>query len=256
MRPDPYAWSPLADEAVVLVPALLLAYAVAARAERTDRRRVVLFAAGAALIVVVFVTPLQALSLHYLLTAHLLQNVALAEWAPALCIAGLPPVAAARLARLPEIRLLTRPIVALPVWVATYLIWHIPVIYDAALEHPAWLLHLEHLSYLVAGGLLWWPVFQDVPHRMSSGAKAIYLFLAFVLASPLGLLLGLLPQVVYDFYGRAPRIWGLSHIGDQQLAGITMVSEQALVFFAVSVAFLTRHLREEEAREQFRSFVS
>ena len=84
MRPDPYAWSPLADEAVVLVPALLLAYAVAARAERTDRRRVVLFAAGAALIVVAFVTPLQALSLHYLLTAHLLQNVALAEWAPAL----------------------------------------------------------------------------------------------------------------------------------------------------------------------------
>jgi hypothetical protein len=33
-----------------------------------------------------------------------------------------------------------------------------------------------------------------------------------------------------------------------------MVSEQALVFFAVSVAFLVRHLREEESREQFRSF--
>ena len=57
----------------------------------------------------------------------------------------------------------------------------------------------------------------------------------------------LIEKLKVDYYG--------TEVPLQQIAGITMVSEQALVFFAVSVAFLTRHLREEEAREQFRSFV-
>ena len=68
-----------------------------------------------------------------------------------------------------------------------------------------------------------------------------------MLASPLGLLLALLPRPVYDFYGRAPeRLWGLSRLADQQLAGLTMASEQAVVFFAVFAFFFLRFLRDEE----------
>jgi putative membrane protein len=254
MRPEPYAWGLLEDEVLVLVPLLLVAYLVAARFERPSRGRALAYGAGVALILVAFVTPLESLSLHYLLSAHLLQNVVLAEWAPALCVLGLPPLVAARLASGRGLRFLTRPLVALPVWLATYFAWHVPWAYDTALEHPASLLHLEHLSYLAAGALLWWPVLQDAPHRLSSGAKSLYAFGAFVLASPLGLLLALLPRTVYHFYERAPELWALSHLADQQLAGVTMAAEQAVVFFAVFVTYLARHLREEETREQFRSF--
>jgi len=67
------------------------------------------------------------------------------------------------------------------------------------------------------------------------------------------LLLALLPRTVYAFYERAPELWGLSHLADQQIAGVTMAVEQAVVFFAVFVALLTRHLGEEERREQWRS---
>jgi cytochrome c oxidase assembly factor CtaG len=253
MHPEAYAWGFTEDEVVVLVPLLVVAYLVAAQIERPSRGRACAFAAGAALILLAFLTPLQSLSLHYLLTAHLLQNVVLAEWAPGLCVLGLAPLVATRFTESAVLRRLTRPAVALPLWLATYFAWHVPSAYDAALEHPTWMLHLEHISYLAAGALLWWPVVQDVPHRLSSGAKSLYVFAAFVLASPLGLLLALLPTTVYDFYERAPHLWGLSHLADQQLAGVTMASEQAVVFFAVFVAFLARHLREEEGREQFRS---
>jgi len=230
----------------VLVPGLTLAYLVATRGH-ASRGRVAAFLAGQVLILLAFVTPLQAMALHYLLAAHLLQNVVLAEWAPALCVLGLPPALAAVLARTRTIRVLTNPLVALPLWLGTYFAWHVPIAYDTALEHPTWMLHLEHLCYFVTGCLLWWPVVHAAPRRLHDSAKAVYLFAAFVLASPLGLLLALLPRPVFDFYARAPeRLWGLSRLADQQLAGITMAAEQAVVFFAVFTFFFLRFLRDEE----------
>ena len=243
---NPYEWGWDA-EALGLVPALSLAYLVAVRRFPTSRARIAAFAAGQLLVLAVFLTPVQSIALCYLLAAHLLQNVVLAEWAPALCVAGLSPALAARLARLPAGRGLTNPFVALPIWLAVYFAWHLPWAYDAALRRPHWLLHLEHLSYFVAGCLVWWPVLQDAPRRLTSAAKAVYLFAAFVLASPLGLLLALLPRPVYDVYEHAPeRLWSLSALTDQELAGITMATEQAVVFFAVFTFFFLRFLRDEE----------
>jgi cytochrome c oxidase assembly factor CtaG len=82
--------------------------------------------------------------------------------------------------------------------------------------------------------------------------RAAFLFGAFVLASPLGLLLALLPSAVYDFYEDAPRLWGLSPLSDQQLAGITMTAEQAVVFFAAFALFVRRFLHEEASADTFR----
>jgi cytochrome c oxidase assembly factor CtaG len=177
---------------------------------------------------------------------HLLQNVILAEWAPALLVLGVPAVVAERLARFSAVRQLTRPPVALGLWLLTYFAWHLPPAYDTALEHPATLLHLEHACYLVAGSLLWWPVFQDAPHRVSNAAKALYLFLAFVLASPIGLLLALAPEPAYDYYVEGGGLWGLGAHSDQQLAGVTMAVEQAIVFFAVFAVYFFRFLADEE----------
>jgi putative membrane protein len=216
--------------------------------KRTESWRIAAFAAGCLLLLVTAVTPLDSLTYH-LLSAHLLQNVVLAEWAPALLVLGIPPFLAARLARLPGARVLTWAPVALGLWLVTYFAWHLPAAYDAALENTA-LLHLEHVCYLAAGVLLWWPVFQDAPHRLSSAARALYLFVAFVLASPIGLLLALLPEPAYDWYVEGDRLWGLSAHADQQLAGVTMSVEQAIVFFAIFAVFFFRFLTEEERAGQ------
>jgi cytochrome c oxidase assembly factor CtaG len=227
-------------EAVGLVPALGAAYLLAGRRVPLGRHRLAALGLGLGLILASFATGLQPLATGTFLWAHLLQNVVLAEWAPALLLLALPPVLARRAGGFP----LFRPLVALPLWLAAYYAWHLPWLYDLALRHPHSLLHLEHLTYLLAGACLWWPV---VHGELPAGGKAAYLFAAFVLASPLGLLLALVPRAVYPFYVHAPRTWGPSPLGDQQIAGVTMAAEEAVVFFAVFAAYLLRFLRDEQA---------
>src|SRR5882762_1231636 len=102
----------LSAEAVGFVPALALGYALVARVESPGRLRLAAAAAGLALIFAAFVTELQPLALHTFLWAHLLQNVVLAEWAPALLVFAVPR----RLGLRASTFLLFRPLVALPLW--------------------------------------------------------------------------------------------------------------------------------------------
>jgi putative membrane protein len=243
MEPSPWSFQPAAGE-IVLVLALAVAYVPLARAYGATRARVLTYAAGVALTAVALLTPLSTIALHYLLAAHLLQNVVLAEWAPLLLVIGIPPALAERAGRNALWRTLTHPLVALPVWVATYAAWHVPAAYDAALRNHA-LLHFEHVTYLAAGVLLWWPVVQDAPHEVASSHRAVYMFAAFLIASPISLLLTLLPEPIYAFYEEAPRLWGLSALADQEIAGVIMSASEAIVFFAAFAIFVFRFFAEE-----------
>jgi len=242
-----YAWQADVDTTVV-IPALSLLYLYAVGRFGASRRQIGCYAASMALLAVAFWTPLHHLGLHYLLTAHLLQNVILAEWAPLLAVLGVSAPLAVALARWRVWRVLVHPAVALPLWLVDYFAWHVPFVYQAALDRQTWLIHLEPACYFATGILMWWPIVQDVPRRLASGARAAYAFAAFLFASPLGLLAALLPRPVYDFYVDArPRVWGLSPLADQQIAGVTMASEQAIVLFVVFLYWFRRFLAEEGA---------
>jgi cytochrome c oxidase assembly factor CtaG len=246
---NPYSW-PLDVDAIAVLVLLGGGYVLVWRRFAASGLRAAAFTLGLVLIAAVQLTPLATIANHRLLSIHLLQNVTLAEWTPALCVAGLSPAIAAAAARIPLWRRLTLPLVALPTWLTAYYLWHLPWPYDAALRHQSSLLHLEHATYFATGVLLWWPV---VHGRIGSGAKALYLFAAFVLCSPLGLVLALLPTPLYDFYEHVPRLWGLSPLTDQQIAGVAMVGEQAVVFFVVIAVLVLRFFREEEAADSFRA---
>ncbi len=243
MGGDPYAWSWNA-EALVAIPAISLAYLLALRRYPTPAWRIACFASALVLLLAVTITPLETIALEYLLSIHLLQNVVLAEWAPALVVLAIPPALAVTLPRVP--------VPALLLWVVNYGVWHLPWAYDAALRNPHTLLHLEHALYLATGVLLWWPI---VHGRHSPGFKAGYLFAAFALASPIGLLLALIPEPVYEFYVDAPKeLWGLAPLVDQQIAGVTMSLEQATIFFAAFAFFFARFLREQDTvKDDFES---
>jgi cytochrome c oxidase assembly factor CtaG len=227
-------------EAIGLAPALALGLALGARRGGIPRPRLAAGALGIALLFAAFCTQLEPLANHTFLWAHLLQNVVLAEWVPALLVLAVPPWLATRASCFP----LFRPMVALPLWLAAYYTWHLPWIYDTALRNPHSLLHVEHLTYLAAGICVWWPVVHGYG---SAGTKAAYLFAAFVLASPLGLLLALIPRAIYPFYAHAPRTWGPRPLVDQQIAGVTMAAEEAVVFFGAFAAYLLRFLADEQA---------
>ena len=194
--------------------------------------RRVAFGAGLALLAVALVPPLHDLAFEAL-TMHLLQNVVVAEWAPALLAFGLSPESGRRLAaRVPLAA-------GLLAWLLSYYVWHAPPLYDEALRNPTPLLHLEHACYLAGGLALWLPVAHG---RHAPAVKAAYLFAAFLLASPVGLMLALVPEPIYDFYDGH---WGLTALEDQQVAGITMAMAEAVVFFAAFTYYVRRFMRDD-----------
>jgi putative membrane protein len=134
---------------------------------------------------------------------------------------------------------LTRPVAAFVVGNLIVAIWHLPGPYDAALRHEA--LHVvQHLSFLVAALLVWWPVLGPLPAwpRLSPPVQCLYLFLESIPGSIIGAFITLAAPGVYDFYDRAPRIWGIDLATDQQMAGLLMwVGAQLLYLLWITIVF-------------------
>ena len=99
---------------------------------------------------------------------------------------------------------------------------HLPVVYGAAVAHP--LLHdVEHAVYLVAGGLMWWPILSPLKEqRLSYPLQVLYLFGGGMFMMVLGIVFTFSPIVFYSPYQSAPRLWGISALTDQQLGGLIM----------------------------------
>jgi cytochrome c oxidase assembly factor CtaG len=128
--PSPGSWH-AAWEEVAALALVAVAYGAVVRKYEISTLRRRAFDTALLVALAAVISPLATLALHYFLWAHLLQNVALAEWAPALAVVGISPALAAALGRNGAVRALVHPLVALPVWLAVYGIWHVPALYDA-----------------------------------------------------------------------------------------------------------------------------
>lgn len=250
MTPSP--WSLTFEPAFVVLAAIaVVLYARAWRREPGPGWRAWCFAGGVALVVAALNSPLGTIAIEYLVLFHLLQNVIVADWAPPLLLIGLTPAMRTAIARRGGDRLaaLTRPAVALPVWLVTWYVVHLGAVYDAAVRSTA-LLAVEHAVLLAVGLGFWWPVICDVPRAAATLTRIAYVFAAFVFSAFLGLALTFAPPV-YDYYESRPeRLWGISAEQDQNLGGILMSTEQALVFFVAIAWLLTRLFREEAEAEE------
>ena len=248
----PSAWSFTFEPLFVLLGGVALwLYARASRTAPATRGRASVFAAGVLLIVLALNSPLETIAVEYLVLFHLLQNVIISDWAPPLLILGLTPAMREALAARGGALFarVTRPVVALPIWLVGWYVVHLGGVYDLALRHPV-LLNVEHLLMIGIGFLFWWPVLADVPRSVPTLGRIGYVFTAFVTSAFLGLALTFAPPLYGYYEGRPDRLWGISAAQDQNLGGILMTSEQAIVFFAAIAWLLVRLFREEEAAEQ------
>jgi putative membrane protein len=251
VSPYRFGWEPfflvLAGVAAVLY---VRALRRAAPDERPSPGRVVLFALGLALVAVPVNSPLETLSAHYLLLAHLLQNALIADWGPPLLILGLSSSMRRGVARVGgrPLHLVTHPALALGFWLVVWYGVHLPVFYDWALD-GGWPLNVEHALLLAAGLVFWWPVLGE-PRRLEPVGALAYLGIAFITAPWLSLAYIFTSSPFYSFYEHADRLWGLSPVRDQNLAGILMNAEQtSIILFAFGWA-LVRVLAEEEAAQR------
>ena len=220
-------------------------------------RQTAFFGSGVLLMLLTLIGPLDFLGDHYLFSAHMLEHILLYLAVPPLLLLGLPPtpvqsLLSIELAAKTE-RFLRRPAFAGPLAVATMWLWHLPVLYNAALNNEA--IHAaEHLSVLVAGTIFFWPIFTPLQsHRLSPVIGAVYIFTAMSANMILGILLTFSPVGYYPTYlGSSDgteifqlirTVWKLDPQSDLNLGGMFMWIIGGLLYFVSLLAVTIRLYR-------------
>jgi putative membrane protein len=202
-------------------------------------RQLAAFIGSLVAILVALVSPLDGLGEDYLFSAHMVQHLLLGDIAPLLMLLALSRVIMRPLTRRLQaveraLGPLAHPASALILWLGLVYLWHVPALYNAALEHSA--AHaLQHVSFFTAGTLVWWPLIQPVPmrHRLTGMWTFAYIGAAKLGLASLGLYLTWTSTVAFTFYEKVPRIWGLSAISDQNVGGAIMMVEQSVLLVSV-----------------------
>jgi cytochrome c oxidase assembly factor CtaG len=216
--------------------------------------RLALWWAGIAGLFVALISPIDRIG-EQLATAHMIQHLLLAD---------LVPIAFTLALTKHILRPVTRhvhriekaagpfghPAFGVVAYVGAMWFWHIPALYNAALEHSG--IHvLEHLSFAAAGLLYWWHLLSPIRSRMRLAGMGPILYMAStkLLVGFLGILLAFSPELLYAYDWQGTK-WGLTPLDDQHVAGLVMALEQSIVM-GIALAYLFfRMLAESEAEDQ------
>ena len=234
------------------------------RARRFPAWRLAAFLGGLAAVWVAAASPLDAFS-GLLLTAHMAQHLLFMAVAPPLLLLGAPyvpilrglPRALVREGLGPFLawpaakrfgRLLTHPVTGLCAMAAAMWGWHVPAAYELALRSETWH-EIEHATFLAASTLFWWPVVRPWPSRPQwpDWARPLYLLAGDLQNTVLSAVLVFSDRVdvLYSTYAAAPRLFGLTALEDQALAGALMWVAGSLAFLVPAAAFAWQLLAPE-----------
>jgi putative membrane protein len=240
-----------------IVPTLVVAALYARRVLTLRQRgtpvprwRIWLFSLGILTLLVALVSPVHALG-ERMFSFHMLQHVMLGDLAPLALLAGLTgPILRPALAWLHRLRFLAHPLVALPLWAVNLYVWHLPFLYDAAVRHDS--VHaLEHFCFFTGGTIMWLPVLETLPapEWFGTGAKLGYIAAVRVVETILGNVFFWSGSVFYAVYEQQQRLFGLSALADQGLAGAVMMIEGSIVTLVALAWLFLKMAGEGELRQ-------
>jgi putative membrane protein len=240
---------------------LLAAYFAATRFKPV--KQAALFVLGVLVMLLTLVGPLDVLGDDYMFSAHMAEHLLLMLVVPPLLLLGMPrPVIERALTAAPVAemeRVLRQPLVAWIIGVGTLWVWHLPVLYNAALSSEN--IHIiEHLTMMIAGTVLFWPVLSPLPDsRIDVGYDLAYLFTAAAANMLLGVFLSFVAVGAYPLYLRESdgsgifRLirngWGVSPAQDLHLGGLIMWVLGGLVFLITLVGVFARWYRDDTRAE-------
>jgi putative membrane protein len=144
---------------------------------------------------------------------------------------------------------LTQPWTATALQAAALWLWHLPTLFDRALDSDGW--HIaQHLSFLVSALLFWTAMLDRRQAGRALGAPVLCLFVTSVVSGALGALMAFSQSPWYARYaqlGLAP--FGLTPVEDQQVAGLLMWVPGGLVHVAAALLLIAAALREPASTE-------
>jgi putative membrane protein len=249
------SWEPLQ-----LLPAVLAAGAYALRARNLSRQgrpvpvaREASFFAGIALIFVSLASPLAHLG-GELIMAHMAQHLVMADLAALLIVLGLTgPLLQPLLAHplLQRLRWLTHPAVALPLWIVNLYVWHLPALYQGALNSQP--VHaLQHASFIGFGICMWTALLGPLPAPawFGNGARFLYVVVVRLAGALLGNVFIWSGSVFYPDYRRGQAYWDITALHDQGVAGTIMMVEGSVVTIVLLGWLFLKTAREAEERQE------
>ena len=196
--------------------------------------------------------PIHDLSDTYLFSAHMVQHLLLTMLMPPLMILGVPGWMLRPLLRNRVIRAIarrvTKPIACFVIFNLVIAVWHLPIFYNAAMDNHN--IHiLEHLMFMAAAVLMWWPITSQLPElpRLSYPGQMLYCFLMILPMSIVAIYISMADQVLYPAYSAAPRVTSLSPLEDQLLGGLIMWVPGGVIFMIImTVVFFRWAARGED----------
>ena len=221
------------------------------------RRQIAWYTSGVVLYLAVEMWPLHDIAEQSLYSAHMVQHLVLAFIVPPALLIGMPSWLIRYLVGpiLPALRFLTRPLIALVLFNAALAWLHAPGVVRGMLEGAAFHLFV-HVVVVVTAFLMWWPVIgpiSDFP-KLSPPAAMGYLFLQSLVPLIPASFLTFASEPVYRVYEGTPRLWGLSVLDDQLIAGLIMkIGGGVILWTAITVIFFRWALAEERANRPERS---
>ena len=253
LGPEGFDWSAWHADPSILAGVALLggAYAAAilwrrrvAPGARLEPLKALSFGGFLAVLLGALTGPVHDLSDYYLFSAHMVQHMLLVFAMPPLLLYGTPGWMLRPLLRDPRLlglgRLVTRPSGAFAAFNVVLVAWHLPPLYNLAMEHHG--VHIvEHLMIMAASVILWWPVLSPLPElpRAAYPVQLLYLFVVGLPMVMVAIFISMADSVLYPYYEAAPRIWeGLTPRADQHVGGLIMWIPGGLIFLAaISVVF-------------------
>jgi cytochrome c oxidase assembly factor CtaG len=210
---------------------------------------------GCLTLAIALISPVDRLA-EQAFTMHMVQHVLLLDIAPIALICGLTKVilrpVTHRLQRVEEAAgIFGHPVFAIFLYVAMMWVWHVPALYDAALEHS--LIHIgEHICFMSVGLLYWWHLLGPIRsrHRLTEMGAVVYMLSTKLLVGLLGIALTFAPEPLYAFYEHQAPIWGLNPVEDESLAGGLMAFEQSVVMGIALVWLFVNALTASDAAER------
>jgi putative membrane protein len=197
--------------------------------------------------------PIHDLSDDYLFSAHMVQHLLITLAVPPLLLAGVPgwmlrPVLS-RPGIAPVARFFTRAPICFVVFNLMIAVWHLPQLYNAAMANHN--LHIvEHLMFMAAAVLMWWPLMSQLPEfpRLAYPGQMLYAFLMSIPMSIVAVYIALADHVLYPAYSAAPRVLPLSPLEDQLLGALIMWIPGGLIFIVImTVVFFKWNARGEDS---------
>jgi putative membrane protein len=217
------------------------------------------FAAGLITLAIALSQPADSLA-DQLLVAHMSEHLVIGDISALLIVLGftgplLAPVL--RMRYVGRLRVLTHPLVALPLWALNFYAWHLPVLYQAALRHD--LIHgLQHASFLFFGIAMWMALLGPLPKPrwFGNAARLAYIIAVRLAGTILANVMIFSGTVLYPIYRASDARWHISPMGDQiAAAGVMMVEESILTICLFGWLFL-KVARESEERQKLLDYAA